>query len=164
MLYTFSHLLSQAPTEPVTHCNRPGVNRWQLFLPKPARILLGFHTPDCKKLASKVTVSKFKTKVEERVQNNNIKLESFTDVDIDERTEPEVTESKFKTEVEEKVQNNNVELESFTDVDIDEGTEPEVTEIKFKTDNLVKINKLRVDNLLQTNCQFVCNYYSYEAK
>ena len=26
---------------------------------------------------------------------------SFTDVDIDERTEPEVTESKFKTEVEE---------------------------------------------------------------
>ena len=55
---------------------------------------------------------------------------SFTDVDIDERTEPEVTESKFKTEVEEKVQNNNVELESFTDIDIDERTKPEVTESK----------------------------------
>ena len=53
---------------------------------------------------------------------------SFTDVDIDERTEPEVTESKFKTQVEEKVQNNNVELKSFTDVDIYERTEPEVTE------------------------------------
>ena len=38
---------------------------------------------------------------------------SFTDVDIDERTEPEVSESKFKTEVKEKVQNDNVKLESF---------------------------------------------------
>ena len=38
--------------------------------------------------------SKFKTEVEEKVQKNNVKLESFTDVDIDERTEPEVTESK----------------------------------------------------------------------
>ena len=43
---------------------------------------------------------------QKKVQNDNVKLESFTDVDIDERTEPEVTESKFKTEVEEKVQNN----------------------------------------------------------
>ena len=58
---------------------------------------------------------------------------SFTDVDIDERTEPEVTESKFKTEVEEKVQNNNVKLESFTD-DIDERTESEVTKSKVKTE------------------------------
>ena len=39
-----------------------------------------------------------KTEVEEEVQNDNVKLESFTDVDIDERTEPEVTESEFKTE------------------------------------------------------------------
>ena len=39
-----------------------------------------------------VTESKFKTEVEEKVQNNNVKLESFTDVDIDERTESEVTE------------------------------------------------------------------------
>ena len=38
--------------------------------------------------------------MEEKVQNNNVELESFTDVDIDERTGPEVTESKFKTEVE----------------------------------------------------------------
>ena len=59
--------------------------------------------------------------------------ENFTDVDIDESTEPKVTESKFKTEVEEKVQNDNVKLESFTDVEIDERTEPEVTESKFKT-------------------------------
>ena len=64
--------------------------------------------------------------------NNNIELESLTDVDIDERTEPEFSESKFKAEVEEKVQNDNVELKSFTDVDIDERTEPEVPESKFK--------------------------------
>ena len=93
--------------------NCAGVNRYQLFPPKPSRILLGFQTPDCKKLASKVTESKFKTEVEEKVQNNNVKLESLTDVDIDERTEPEVSESKFKAEVEEKVQNNNVELEFY---------------------------------------------------
>ena len=59
-------------------------------------LLLGFNTPNCKKLASKVTESKFKTEVKEKVQNNNVELESFTDVDIDERTEPEVTESRFK--------------------------------------------------------------------
>ena len=73
----------------------------------------------CKKLASGSVV-------EEKVQNNDVELASFTDVNTDERTEPEVTESKFKTEVEEKVQNNNVELESLTDVDVDEKTEPEV--------------------------------------
>ena len=89
---------------------------------------------------------------------------SFFDVAIDERKESEVSESKFKTEVKEKVQNDNVKLESFTDVDIDERKEPEVTESKFKTDNLVKINRLSVENLLQTNCQFVCNHCSYEAK
>ena len=33
--------------------------------------------------------------------SENIELKSFTDVDIDERTESEVTESKFKIEVEE---------------------------------------------------------------
>ena len=66
--------------------------------------------------------------------NDNIKLESLTDVDIDERTEPEVSESKFKAEVEEKVQNDNVELKSFPDVDSDERTEPEVTESKSKTE------------------------------
>ena len=63
--------------------------------------MLGFHTPNHKKLASKVTESKFKTEKEEKVQNDNVELQGFTDVDIDERTEPEVTESKFKTEVEE---------------------------------------------------------------
>ena len=57
--------------------------------------------------------------------------ENFTDVDIDESTEPKVTESKFKTEVEEKVKNDNVELESFTYGDIDERNKPEVTESKF---------------------------------
>ena len=86
----------------------------------------------------------FKTEVEEKVQNDNVELEGFTDVDIDEGTEPEVTESKFKNEVEEKVQNNNVELESFTDVDIDERTESEVTESKFKTE--------AEENSLLTNC------------
>ena len=48
-----------------------------------------------------VTESKFKTEVEEKVQNKNVKPKSFSDVDLDERIEPEVTESKFKTEVEE---------------------------------------------------------------
>ena len=112
----------------------PGGHRKPLFPPNPARVLLGSHTPDCKKLDSKVTEIEYKTEVEENVQNNNVELESFNDVDIDERTEPEVTESEFKTEVEEKVQNDNVKLESFTDVDIDERTEPEVTESKFKTE------------------------------
>ena len=69
-------------------------------MPKLAPVLLGFHTPDHKKLASKVTESKFKTEVEEKVQNDYVKLQGFTDVDIDERTEPEVTESKFKSKVE----------------------------------------------------------------
>ena len=54
-----------------------GVNRAPLFLSKPARILLGFHTPDSKKLASKVTKSKLKTEVEEEVQNDNVELKSF---------------------------------------------------------------------------------------
>ena len=36
--------------------------------------------------------------VEEKVQNDNVELESSTDVDIDERKEPEVTQSKFKTD------------------------------------------------------------------
>ena len=57
---------------------------------------------------SEVTESKFKTEVGEKVQTNNVKLQSFTDADIDERKEPEVTESKFKTEVEEKVLNHIV--------------------------------------------------------
>ena len=112
---------------------------------------------------SEVNESKFKTEVEGKVQNNNVKLESFTDVDIDERTESEVTESKFKTE-EEKVQNNNVELKSFTDVDIDERREPEVTESKSKTDNLVKMKRLRVENLLQKNCQFFVLLYWLRKK
>ena len=41
-------------------------------------------------------MSPFKAEAEEKVQNSNVKLESFTDDDIDERTEPEVAESKFK--------------------------------------------------------------------
>ena len=102
-----------------------GVTESHYFLPNLARVLFGFHTLMCKKLASGSVG-------EEKVQNNNVKLKSFTDVDIDERTEPEVTESKFKTEVEEKVQNNNVQLESFADVYIDERTEPEVTKSKLK--------------------------------
>ena len=43
---------------------------------------------------TEVSESKFKTGVEEKVQNDNVELESFTDVDVDEKTEPEVTESK----------------------------------------------------------------------
>ena len=62
---------------------------------------------------SEVSESKFKTEAEEKVQNNNVELESFTDSDFDERIESEVTESKFKTEIEEKVQNDNVELEFY---------------------------------------------------
>ena len=45
---------------------------------------------------NRMSESKFKTEVEKKVQNKNVELESFTDVDIYERTEPEVTESKFK--------------------------------------------------------------------
>ena len=43
---------------------------------------------------TEVSESEFKTGVEEKVQNDNVELESFTDVDVDEKTEPEVTESK----------------------------------------------------------------------
>ena len=43
---------------------------------------------------TEVSESKFKTGVEKKVQNDNVELESFTDVDVDEKTEPEVTESK----------------------------------------------------------------------
>ena len=50
--------------------------------------------------------SKFKTEVEEMVQNYNVELESFTDLDTNERTEPEVTESKFETEVENSLLTN----------------------------------------------------------
>ena len=64
--------------------------------------------------------------------NDNIELESFTDVAIDERTESEVSKSKFKANAEEKVQKDSVKLESFNDVDIDERTESEVPESKFK--------------------------------
>ena len=35
------------------------------------------------------------------LKNDYNEIESFTNVDIDERTESEVTESKFKTQVEE---------------------------------------------------------------
>ena len=56
------------------------------------------------------SASKFKTEVKEKVQNDNVKLESFTDVDIDERTEPEVTESKFKTEEEENSPRRNCKV------------------------------------------------------
>ena len=43
----------------------------------------------------RLTESRLETEVEEKVQNNNVELESFTDVYIDERKEPEVTESKY---------------------------------------------------------------------
>ena len=76
--------------------------------------------------------------------NDYIQLESFTNVDIDERTESEVSKSKFKTEVGEKVQKDNVNLEVFTDVNIDEKTEPKVIESKFKTEV--------EENYLLTNC------------
>ena len=39
---------------------------------------------------------KFKTEVKEKVQNDNVKLKSFTDVDIDKRKEPEVTRVNLK--------------------------------------------------------------------
>ena len=66
-----------------------------------------------------------KTRVEEKVQSDCVKLEGFTDVDIDDSTESEVTESKFKTE-EESSQLMNC-----------------------STDNVVRIK--RVENLLQMN-------------
>ena len=42
--------------------------------------------------------------------DDNIELESFTDVAIDERTESKATESKFKTEVEVKYPTENFQL------------------------------------------------------
>ena len=40
---------------------------------------------------TEVSESEFKTGVEGKVQNDNVELESFTDVDVDEKTEPEDT-------------------------------------------------------------------------
>ena len=44
--------------------------------------------------------SKIKTEVEDKGQNDNVELKSFTDVAIDERTESKAMESKNKTGVE----------------------------------------------------------------
>ena len=69
--------------------------------------------------------------------DNNIELKSFTDDTIDERTESKAMESKFKTEVEE----NSV-----------------LTNCQF----FLQVEKVK--NLLQMNCQFICNHCSYENK
>merc|ERR1711954_71453 len=112
--------------------------------------------------------------------DDDVELDSFTDVAIVETTESKATKSKIKTEVEHSgslsALADNVELDSFTDVAIDETTESKAKKSKIKTelrkesadgfsivptDNLVKI---RVENLLSTNCKFVCNHCRYKAK
>ena len=69
--------------------------------------------------------------------NNDIELKCFADIAIDERTESKAMESKFRTEVEENSLLNNCKFFLLIE---------------------------RVENLLQPNCQFVCNRCSYETK
>ena len=70
--------------------------------------------------------------------DDNIELDSFTDVAIDETTESKATKSKIKTEVEHSgslsALADDVELDSFTDVAIDERTESKATKRKIKTE------------------------------
>ena len=69
---------------------------------------------------------------------DDIELDSFTDVVIDETTESKATKSKIKTEVEHSGSlpdlANNVELDSFTDLAIDETTESKAKKSKIKTE------------------------------
>ena len=70
--------------------------------------------------------------------DNNIELDSFTDVAIVETTESKATKSKIKTEVEHSGRlpalADDVELDSFTDVAVDETTESKAKKSKIKTE------------------------------
>ena len=79
--------------------------------------------------------------------DDDIELDSFTDVAIDETTELKATKSKIKTEVEHSgslpALADDVELDSFTDVAVDETTESKAKKSKIKTK--VEENDLLVD-------------------
>ena len=70
--------------------------------------------------------------------DNDVELDSFTDVAIDETTESKATKSKIKTEVEHSgslpALADDVELDSFTDVAVDETTESKAKKSKIKTE------------------------------
>ena len=69
---------------------------------------------------------------------DDIELESFTDVAIDERTDSKATKSKIKKEVEHSgslsALADNVGLDNFTNVAIDERTDSKATKSKIKTE------------------------------
>merc|ERR1711954_154750 len=69
--------------------------------------------------------------------DDDIELDSFTDVPIDETTESKATKSKIKAEVEHSgslpALAEDVELNSFTDVSINETTESKAKKSKIKT-------------------------------
>ena len=69
--------------------------------------------------------------------DDDIQLESFTDVVIDGTTESKAKKSKIKTKVEHSgslsAPADNVELDSFTDAAIDETTESKAKKSKIKT-------------------------------
>ena len=79
--------------------------------------------------------------------DDDIELDSFTDVAIVETTESKATKSKIKTEVEHSgclpTFDNDIELDSFTDVAIDETTELKAKKSKIKTE--VEENNLLTD-------------------
>ena len=82
--------------------------------------------------------------------DDDIELNSFTDVAINETTESKATKSKIKTEVEHSgslpALADDVELDSFTDVAVDETIESKAKKSKIKTELLE--NDLRMDFLL----------------
>ena len=69
--------------------------------------------------------------------DDDIELDSFTDVAIVETIESKATKSKIKTEVEHSESlsalADDVELDSFTDVAVDETTESKAKKSKIKT-------------------------------
>ena len=69
--------------------------------------------------------------------DDDIELNSFTDVAIDETTESKATKSKIKTEVEHSgslpALDNDIILDSFTHVTIHETTESKATKSTIKT-------------------------------
>ena len=70
--------------------------------------------------------------------DDDIELNSFTDVAINETTESKATKSKIRTEVEHSrilpALDDNIELVSFTDAAINETTESKSTKSKIKTE------------------------------
>ena len=70
--------------------------------------------------------------------DDDIELDSFTDVAIVETTESKATKSKIKTEVEHSgslsALADDVELDSFTDVAVNETTESKAKKSKIKTE------------------------------